>query len=254
MSAIASSLRETEHRPWPLPKRPWAMAMSWHDLLFAHWEVDPALLERALPEPLTPDLFEGRAYVGVVPFRMSGVRARFLPPVPGCGAFPELNVRTYVTVGGKPGVYFFSLDATCTPAIETARRTFALNYLKSRMACAREGDSVTYACARTDRRAPPGEFRGVYAPVSEPFHAEAGSLEHFLTERYALYTASGGIVRRGEIHHPRWPLRRARAEIRTCDMTRLLDLALEGPACSLLFVDRIDVPAWLPVRTDREDA
>lgn len=254
MSTIADSLQETDHRPWAMPTRAWAMAMSWHDLLFAHWEVDPEALGRALPDPLTPDLFEGRAYVGIVPFRMTGVRGRFLPPVPGCGAFPELNVRTYVTVGGKPGVYFFSLDATCTLAIEAARRTFGLNYLKARMACVREGDSVTYACTRRDRRAPPAEFRATYSATSEPFRAEPGSLEHFLTERYALYTVTRGVVRRGEIHHPAWPLRRAEAEIVSNDMTRLLGLELGGPPASLLFADRVDVPAWLPVRVREENA
>src|ERR1035438_5372484 len=108
-------------RPWPVPTRPWAMRMRWLDLLFAHWTADPALLRRFIPPALDLDLFDGRAYVGAVPFRMEGVTPRGFPDIPGLHAFPELNLRTYVKAGGKPGVWFFSLDAGQKVAVRVAR-------------------------------------------------------------------------------------------------------------------------------------
>jgi uncharacterized protein YqjF (DUF2071 family) len=104
------------------------MAMTWHDLLFAHWPLPTEALAPLLPDGVELDLFDGEAWLGIVPFRMSGVRLRRLPPLPGTGAFPELNVRTYVRAGGKPGVWFFSLDARSALAVAIARAWFRLPY------------------------------------------------------------------------------------------------------------------------------
>src|SRR5512144_3404062 len=116
-----SLLTEIAHRPWPMPRGPWVMKQAWHDLLFAHWPVPLATMRAAVPRALDLDTFEGRAWLGIVPFRMSGVRPRWTPSVPGLSAFPELNVRTYVTRGGKPGVHFFSLEARNPVAVAIAR-------------------------------------------------------------------------------------------------------------------------------------
>src|SRR5579871_2268047 len=116
----------TAHRPWTLPPRPWAMAMRWHDLAFLHWPVPAQTIRPLIPPALDVDSYDGKAWIGVVPFRMTGVRPRFVPSLPGLSAFPEINVRTYVTTGGKPGVWFFSLDAAHRLAVWTARRTFHL--------------------------------------------------------------------------------------------------------------------------------
>jgi len=121
-----SFLTDTAHRPWPLPERPWIMTQTWHDLLFAHWPVDKERLRAKLPPGIALDLFDGQAWLGVVPFRMSNVAPRGLPALPWVSAFPELNVRTYVTRDGKPGVYFFSLDAANPLAVQTARTLFHL--------------------------------------------------------------------------------------------------------------------------------
>src|SRR6266404_1437981 len=118
---VTSLLDRTAHRPWPLPSGPWVMAQSWHDLLFAHWPIAPEDMRPLIPAQLELDTFDGQCWVGVVPFWMSGVRARGFPAVPGMSCFPELNVRTYVVCGGKPGVYFFSLDAANRLAVRTAR-------------------------------------------------------------------------------------------------------------------------------------
>src|SRR5688500_5867254 len=120
---------EHPNRPWPTPLRPWAMRMDWHELLFMHWPVPVAALRRHVPGTLDIDTFEGRAWIGVVPFRMTNVRPRFVPPVPRLSAFPELNVRTYVVPAGtkdKPGVWVFSLDATNPLAVRAARWSYHL--------------------------------------------------------------------------------------------------------------------------------
>src|SRR5262245_20685303 len=112
---------DASHRPWPLPQRPWAMGMHWHDLLFAHWPVKVESLRPLVPSELAIDTFDGQAWLGVVPFRMTAVRPRICPSLPGLSAFLELNVRTYVTAEGKPGVWFFSLDAASRLAVRAAR-------------------------------------------------------------------------------------------------------------------------------------
>src|SRR5688572_10323597 len=99
-------LEETAHRPWPMPTAPWIMTQTWHDLLFAHWAVDAAVLRTRVPAALDLDLFDNRAWVGIVPFRMTNVAPRGVPALPWLSAFPELNVRTYVIVGDRPGVFF----------------------------------------------------------------------------------------------------------------------------------------------------
>ena len=133
------------------------MFMRWHDLLFLHWRVDPALLRPHVPPSLELDTFDGSAWLGVVPFWMSGIRARLTPPIPGLSRFPELNVRTYVTAEGKPGVWFFSLDAANKVAVRAARWTFHLNYLDARMRCDVDAatSEVRYSSFRTHR----GELR-----------------------------------------------------------------------------------------------
>jgi len=239
-------LRRTEHRPWPMPSRPWALRMTWRHLLFLHWPIEPALLRAALPEPLTLETFDGWGWLGVVPFLMSNVRLRGLPSVPAAREFPELNLRTYVTVNDRPGVYFFSLDATSTAAIEAARLSFGLNYLKAGMNC--EPDTagwVHYASHRIDRRGPPAKLAMRYRPTSEPIHTVLGDLDAFLTERYCLYAVDRrGRVRRGEIHHAPWPLQPAELEVDTLDMTRILDPSLPTPPFHARFAEHLDVLAW----------
>ena len=209
------SLTDLNHRPWPLPERAWVMAQSWHDLLFAHWPVPASELSPHLPPGLTLDTYESCAWVGVVPFRMSGIRLRGLPPVPGTSAFPELNVRTYVTDGAKPGVWFFSLDAANALAVAVARAWFHLPYFRARMRCDTKGDEIVYGSRRTHPGATPGVFRGRYGPAGDVYRSSAGTLEHWLTERYCLYAPSPRGVVRGEIHHVPWPLQPAWAEIDT---------------------------------------
>jgi uncharacterized protein len=233
-----SSLEETAHRPWPLPSGSWVMGQTWDDLLFAHWRVSARALRDHVPDGLDVDEHDGSGWLGVTPFVVTGLRARGLLPLPFVSSFLELNVRTYVTHDGKPGIWFFSLDASSQVAVEAARRLYRLPYFRARISVRRRGDRVVYECARDDGRA----FSGSYGPVGEPGAAEPGSLEHFLVERYCLYAADKGRLFRAEIHHRPWPLQAADAAIELNTMPP--DWArLEGEPL-LHFSRRQDVVIW----------
>ncbi len=240
-------LADRAHRPYPLPTRLWLMAQSWHTLLFAHWRVPLDTLRPLIPAALEIDTYNGEAWVGVVPFRMSDIRFHGLPLLPYVSAFAELNVRTYVIRDGKPGVWFFSLDAANPLAVEVARGSFHLPYFNARMRVERNGDSIRYDSRRTDRRTTAGEFRGVYRPASPVFRSEARSLDAWLTERYCLYAAQGDRLWRADIHHAPWPLQPAEAEIDVNTVADEAGVQLSGPPL-LHYAERLDVLAWSPVR------
>jgi uncharacterized protein YqjF (DUF2071 family) len=225
------------------------MAQVWHDLLFAHWPVAVDELRGHVPPQLTLDTFDGSGWVGVVPFRMSGIRPRRLPALPWLSVFPELNVRTYVTVGGISGVYFFSLDASNAVAVALGRAIFKLPYFWASMSLRMVDDAVVYASQRTHVGAPAAELRARYRPTGPVFAAPVGSLEWWLTERYSLYTvdALGRAVRTG-IHHPRWPLQPAEAVFARNTMAAAHGIALPPIAPLLHFARRQDVIVWPPRR------
>src|SRR6202045_1814463 len=172
------------------------MKQIWHDLLFAHWPVLASVMRPLVPAQLTLDTFDGQCWVGVVPFRMSGIRARGLPPIPGFSRFPELNVRTYVTYGRKPGVYFFSLDAANLPAVWAARKFYHLPYFHAAMTSNELAGNLHYRSCRLQGAA---DFCGHYPPSTEIRLRETGSVEHWFTERYCLYTDHRSAIYRGEI-------------------------------------------------------
>jgi uncharacterized protein len=233
-------------RPWPVPDRPWVMRMRWCDLLFAHWRVDAAALRRLIPDGLELDLFDGRAYVGAVPFTMEGVSPRLVPDVPGLHSFPELNLRTYVKAGGKPGVWFFSLDAGQRLAVRVARRFFHLPYFDAKFQIAYRGEGVEYSAVRTHRGAPKAAFAAHYRPTGPVYHSAPGSLDSWLTERYCLYAADrAGRLYRGEIDHDPWPLQPAVDEVRINTLGDWLGIEMKGPPATLHVAKSLEVRAWL---------
>ena len=242
------------HRPYSPPKgRPWVFSMGWIDLLFMHWPIAPETLRPIVPAALQLDAFDGDAWISVVPFRMSGPRPRGLPipDIEGLTAFPELNVRTYVTVQGKPGLYFFSLDAASAAAVAGARVSFHLPYYHADMRCDAQADGVRYSSTRTHRGAARAEFRARYAPIGEPFTTRPGELDHFLTARFCLYSvdAQGG-VHRGEVHHGPWPLQPAECEVRANTVVDALGIRQPDVPPRLQFARRIEVAGWLPERVE----
>ena len=171
------------------------MRMRWRDLLFAHWVVDVDVLRPLVPASLDIDTFDGRAYVGVIPFAMEDVAPRGLPAVPYLSAFPEVNVRTYVRHGEVDGVWFFSLDAGRRLAVEGARRGFHLPYFHARMSLERDGQDVRYRSERLDRRGRPAMLDVRYRPTGPVAPAAPGSLDAWLTDRLRLFAAD----RRGRL-------------------------------------------------------
>jgi uncharacterized protein len=206
-------------------------------------------LRRAVPAELPLDAFDGRAWLGITPFEVSGLRTIGTPPVPVLSRFPETNVRTYTTVDGKPGIHFFSLDAASLAAVAGARLTYRLPYFRARMTIHRTGGEIRYRTRRLGGRA---ELIASYRADGPPLPPRPGTLEHFLTERYCLYTVDArGRVARAEIHHPPWPLQPAVAEIERNTMTAPLGLALPGEPL-LHVAARQDVLIWAPARLGRD--
>jgi uncharacterized protein YqjF (DUF2071 family) len=238
------ALKFIAHRPWPLPRGSWIMAQTWHDLLFAHWPIPSEVLRPLVPSQLQLDVFDYQCWVGVVPFWMSGVRARTLPGLPGLSRFPELNVRTYVSYDDKPGVYFFSLDATNAPAVWAARTFYHLPYFHADMSAGSEGEEISYTSTRREGHA---EFKGRYAPCGPVRLRDRGTVEHWLTERYCLYTVHHGKVYRGDIHHAPWPLQDACAEITVNSTASSTGISLPDRQPLLHFARRLEVLIW-PLR------
>ena len=197
-----------------------------------------------VPAELEIDTFDGTAWAGVVPFDMGGIAPRFLPPVPGLSGFPEINLRTYVTHRGTPGVWFVSLDASSAIGVWVARRFFHLPYFAADMAVTRDGDAVHYRSVRKGNGDAPA-FDGRYRPTDPPARPLAGSVEHFLTERYCLYTTTrSGRLLRGDVHHGPWPLQPAEAEFAVNTIGSAQGVALDGPPL-LHFSRSTEVALWL---------
>jgi uncharacterized protein len=189
------------------------MGQTWEGLLFAHWRVPVEPVRALVPSGLEVDTFDGSAWLGITPFRVDALRLRGLPPLPGVSRFLELNVRTYVTRDGRPGIWFFSLDAASRLAVEAARRAYRLPYHQGRMRAERRGDWIDYESTRIGRSPRPFVFSGRYRPVGPVAPPPPGSLEHFLIERYCLYAVHDDRIHRAEIHHPPWPAQLAEAQV-----------------------------------------
>ena len=260
-----SALSRTDHRPWPLPRGAWRWRQSWRDLLFAHWPVPVEAVRRLIPPGLEVDTFDGATWLGIVPFRMAGVMLRPLPDLPWISAFPELNVRVYVTRDGKPGVWFLSLDATRLPAVVAARQLFHLPYHWADIDITEASEGFDYRCRRRNPlpggeggRSPSlgeeiGEGRpslaAHYRPTTPVYAATPGTLEHWLTERYSLYAVTpNGALFRTEVHHHPWPLQQAAAEFTANTISAAGGLPISGPPALLHFARRIDVVIWGPER------
>ena len=248
---LATHGRAGDHRNWPIPQRRPAMHMVWHDLLFAHWPVPLETLRPHIPERLEIDSFEGVAWLGVVPFRMAGVRPVGCPAIGWLSDFSELNVRTYVTADDRPGVWFFSLDAAQPIAVWLARRWFHLPYFNARIDCRHRGDNIVYQSKRTHRGGGTAALAAEYGPTGPPRRTAAGTLEHWFTARYCLYAANRqGSVFRGDIDHDPWPLQSATARFDNNTMTDPLGIELPDESPILHFAQKLDVVAWSLQRID----
>jgi uncharacterized protein YqjF (DUF2071 family) len=202
-------------------------------------------LRSVVPPALPLHLYDdGSAWLGITPFVVKGLRLRGTPPLPWVSEFPELNVRTYVELGGKPGIYFLSLDAARRAAVVAARRTYRLPYFHARMRAERVGARIDYESERIDSSGPPARFRGSYAPAGA---RTDDPLARWLAERYCAYTTDErGRVLRVEIHHPPWPLQPGEGELDAQGMADQVGIELEGEPL-LHFSARQDTLIW-PLR------
>ncbi len=267
MISIETMMSQVSHRPYPLPGTPWVMFQQWSDLLFAHWAVDPGEVQALVPAGLELDLFDGKAWVSVTPFRMTDLHARGLPAIPGTGNFLEMNFRTYVRAAGKggtrsrkqsapgtergdvlekPGIFFFSLDASNLTAVVGARVGFGLPYFWSDMSATLMGDGIDYV---SRRRQSPATVEVRFSP-SGPLTLAKSALDIFLSERYCLYETRAGTVMRTDIHHIEWPLQPAKAEFRKNTLGDVYKIPM-GPQPDLVHFSRqLDVVVFPPELAD----
>ena len=220
------------------------MHQTWSKLLFMHWRIDEKLLRPLIPSQLEIDTCDGSAWIGVVPFTMWGIRASFLPPIPGTNAFHELNVRTYVRRQGIPSVWFLSLDAANRLAVWGARKFYHLPYFNAQMSLAQTGNTISYSSVRNDRRGAPAELQttwiiGEVLPQTLP-----GSLEFFLTERYCLDAEHNGKLYRARIHHQPWPLRTAELTSLNSTMIESHGLPTSHGDPLLHYCEELSVDIW----------
>lgn len=258
-----SLLYAVEHRPWLPPDSHWLLSQSVNDLLLAHFAIEPATLRKLVPEELTLELYDGIAWLTVSPFSVSHVRPSGVPPLPGLSFFSQINVRTYVTMRGKPGLYFFSVDATNLSAVWFARVFFRMQYWHSSIQVSgatiqsRKG-AATEIHFRAKRLHGPAAQQGparldvVYAPQGEAEKARAGSLDKFLTERYCVYSWHRQKFYCTEIHHQPWPLQRVQVDFRANSIAEPLGLSLPLQPELCHFSRSIKMLAWAPERTNPE--
>lgn len=217
------------------------MHQHWGKLLFLHWAIEEKLLRSLIPGALEIDTFDGSGWIAVTPFTMWGVRASFLPPIPGTSAFHELNVRTYVHLDGVPGVWFFSLDAASSLAVWGARRFYHLPYFKAEMSLKQKGKTIEYSSKRIDS---PAEFHATWVIGESLPQSQPGTLQFFLTERYCLYTSRRGALYRARIFHPPWSLQAA--TLSAFESTMIESLGLPAPPGEPLlhYSEEIGVDIW----------
>jgi hypothetical protein len=226
---------ETAHRPWPLPEAPWAQAQTRRDVLLAYWPVALGELARLLPPELAVDTFGGEAWLGISAYRVTGLRVRGLPPLPGLSSFPQLEVFACVTLDDRPGVWLCSLETPKGLIVEAVKRAHRLPAYRARVSAVPAAGGIRFEVDRDGL-----ELRTWYAGVGAAAAPQPGTLEAFLAERFALYTADGGRLYRAELHHPPWLLRRADVTVETATLS---PLALEG-APAAWYAEVQDVLLW----------
>jgi uncharacterized protein YqjF (DUF2071 family) len=216
----------------------------WRTLAFLHWEVPVGAVAALLPAGLEVDTFEGRAWVGVVPFTMRDVSPWWSPSVPGVSNFHELNVRTYVVGGRRPGVWFFSLDAASSIAVVAARTGWHLPYHRAAMELDEQGSEIRYVSRRLWPGPKPAELEVRYRIGDSIGEAVPGTFEHFLAERYLLFARRGTDLLVGQVHHRPYPLHRAEVlEVRE-NVVAATGLPSSGGAPHVLFSPGVDVDVY----------
>jgi len=238
------------HKPRPLPTGRWAMTHRWNDLLFAHWPVPAASIAPLLPEGLHVDTFMGSAWLGVVPFWLDRIKIRGVPPIPGIGSFPDLNLRTYVRdeYTRAEGVYCFSMDSSNLLAVAGARIFYNLPYYWADMRLEQrsEREFSFYSRRRLSKDKPMfvARYRGL-GPTRKLAENRGGTLENFFTERSCLFSRNrDGQPIRANMHHVSWPLEDAEAEIERNDLPATIGIELPDREPVLHYSRRQAIYIW----------
>lgn len=244
-AAVAGLLTRVKHRTDAVSQLPWIVFQRWETLLFASWPVAPEVMRACVPIELEIDTFDGTAWLTIVPMHMRDLHVRDLPPIPGTSTFPEINLRTYVKVGGRSGVYFFSIECNAPFADLVANLLFDFPYKRATMSYRVDGDSIAIDSARAETGVTNADFVAKYQPVGDAFTPAAGSLEDFLLTRYASFSvANTGAVLRGDLHHDEWTIRRAQADIKTNSLARAAGIQVLDRAPQLYYSQGTDTVVW----------
>ena len=231
--------RQQPSRPLPV------MFQRWMHLLFLHWPILPHLVQMTLPEGLLVDTFDGHAWLGIVPFFMRGVRPAGFISVPGISNFLELNLRTYVRdVWGRPGIWFYSLDANQMLAVCLARAAFALPYEFADMRATVSDGEIDY---RSHRLGSESSLHYRYRPTDKLGEARLGSLGFFLIERYRLFARRGNKLFTGQVHHSPYQLHKV--AVVEADPGLFAMNGFETPAecpVHMVYSERVDVSIYPP--------
>ena len=222
---MGKSMRR-DHLPFSMPTRSHSLIQEWRHLSFLHWEVDPDKLKQFIPEGVEIDFFEGKSFVGVIPFLMKNVRPRFLPAVPGISTFPEFNIRTYVKKNGKAGVLFLTLDAQSRITCAYAPRAYWLPYTYAKCKLKIEKDNFNWESKRLKEGF---ELKGSCIAIGEEMQAMPNSLEEFLFERYSLYVKHKNSAKMAYTLHDPWKFKEAKAELSINTLTESYDLGIKNP-------------------------
>lgn len=252
-----SLLYSVEHRPWLPPDSQWLLSQSWNDVLFAHFAMDPPALRRLVPDALTLDLYDGAAWLTISASCTSHMRPSGIPPLPGISFFPQLNLCTCVTMQGKPGLFYFSVDAANLSAVWFARVFFRMQYWHAAIQISGatiqgrkpQKRSIHFRSSRLHGPAAANgvaQFDVIYSPEGEPERARPGSLDEFLTERYCIYSWNRRKYYRTEVHRQPWPLQRTSIEIRANSIAAPFGLALPIKPDLCHFSRSLKMLVWAP--------
>jgi len=247
---VREFLVRTSHKPRPLPAGRWAMAQRWNDLLFAHWPIPAAMIEKLLPEWLEADSFQGSAWLGAVPFWLDRIKLRGVPNLPGLRHFPDLNLRTYVRdrVTRTPGMYFFSVDSSNLIAVAMAHAVYRLPYRLAEMHMEPRSEREFAFFSRRRFARPEVIFKARYrglGPTYKTAEMPPGTLEYFFSERNCVFSTNrAGQPIRANLHHVSWPLEDAEAEIERNDLADAVGIELPKMPPVLHYSRRLAVYVW----------
>lgn len=222
---------ETKRRPFPLPERPWVMTQTWHHLLFCHWPIEKEVIQELLPPELELDTYRGKAWLGVVPFKVKNMRMRGLPRVPYLHTVLQVNIRTYVTYKGISGIYFLTIDANKRLAVWGARIGALLPYRKASIRMTTRKDGIHFQSVSRELNQDKEKLDILYHPVSNAYTPSLNSLENWLFERYCFFVVHHKKVYRGDIHHDRWQVKRADVKINHLPTNFIFSSIQNEPLC-----------------------